>query len=300
MSKAIYGTIVLLVATSLWGSSFVFIKLSVEEVSGFSYVFYRALISFTVLTPAIIWKALRKRVSLTSIVGGFVTGIAYLLGLLLQGIGTAYTTPSISAFITGLNTVHVHVYAALVKRSYSAMLLLSLVLAVAGLYMVTQPVGGLGFGELLVFLGSIAWAAEIILVSKYAVKGVERLEFLYGLLVPSLFLAPYVLVVEGCIELSTSTWFYIAYLAVVCTLLATFLQVVGQKHVSEATAAIIYILEPVFALLFSIAIYGESVTFIGLLGGLAMVTASAIAVADEVLRQRKPTFIKSLEPRYSD
>lgn len=284
MFKALYGSAILLLATAIWGSSFVFIKFVVEDITGFSYTFYRSLIALAILTPLILYKIFRKKLDKDSIVKGFITGVPYILGLLLQGVGTAFTTPSVSAFITGLNTVHVHIYTAFIKKLYTSLLFVSLVLSIVGLYMVTKPVGGFGFGEAMVFLSSIAWAAEIILVSKYSSRGVRRTEFLYGVLMPSLLLSPYIVLVEKNLSLSNRTILYLSYLAIACTLIAVALQVVGQKYVSEATAAIIYILEPVFAMIFSVLLYGEKVELMGVVGGVVMVMASAIAVVDEILR----------------
>lgn len=282
IAEAVRGALLLLLTTILWGSSFIFIKLIVSDVSEFSYTFYRVLISITILTPLMILRISVEKFDIKGFKYGLFTGIAYLLGLVLQGAGTRYTTPSISAFITGLNTVHVHIYSGLIKKNYSLSLFISLTLAILGLYMVTKPVGGFSFGEILVFLGSIAWAAQIILISRYARKGVKYVDFLYGMLLPSLFLAPYVLIVERSTHLTMQTFLYLAYLAVACTLIASALQIVGQKYVSPAVAAIIYILEPLFALLFSIAFYNERVELIGVIGAMLMVLASYIAVREEV------------------
>ncbi|MCI4435688.1 MAG: DMT family transporter [Ignisphaera sp.] len=286
MDRAIFGTLVLILASILWGSSFIFIKLSVENISGFSYTFYRSLIALAALTPLVLAKLVKNSLDIRSIRWGAVTGVTYVLGLLLQGIGTAYTTPSISAFITGLNTVHVHIYTGLVERRYSKLLLLSLALSILGLYLVTKPAGGFGFGEFMVFLGSIAWAAEIILISRYSTRGVKRLEFLYGVLLPAITLAPYVLFIEKEISLTIETLEYLTYLALVCTLAATALQVIGQRYVSEATAAVIYLLEPVFAAVFSATIYGEKIETLGALGGALIALASAVAIFDEVRREK--------------
>jgi drug/metabolite transporter (DMT)-like permease len=293
MGRAAFGTLVLILVSILWGSSFVFIKLSVENISGFSYTFYRSLIALAALTPLVLAKLVKSSLDARSIRWGAVTGVTYMLGLLLQGIGTAYTTPSISAFITGLNTVHVHIYTGLIERRYSKLLLLSLALSILGLYLVTKPVGGFGFGELMVFLGSIAWAAEIILISRYSTRGVKRLEFLYGVLLPAITLAPYVLFIEKEVNLTIETLAYLTYLALICTLAATALQVIGQRYVSEATAAVIYLLEPVFATLFSATIYGEKIEALGALGGTLIVLASAIAVLDEVRREKTSNMKRS-------
>lgn len=52
----------------------------------------------------------REKLDLDSLRRGFLIGITYSTGLLLQGAGTYYIDPSVSAFITGLSTIHVHIY----------------------------------------------------------------------------------------------------------------------------------------------------------------------------------------------
>jgi len=68
----------------------------------------------------------------------------------------------------------------------------------------------------------------------------------------TLFLAPYVFIVEDGGELLLNAIPYLAYLAVACSLGATYFQVNGQKYVTASSAAVIFLLEPVFALIFSL------------------------------------------------
>jgi drug/metabolite transporter (DMT)-like permease len=154
--EKIKGIFFLVLTTVLWGTSFSFIKLSVEEISGFSYTFYRGLISILILTILLAAKHARQGIDAKSFIKGLYTGVAYTTGLLLQGLGTQYVTPSTSAFITGLNTVHVHLYAGFLARKYGLTHAVSLVLAISGLYILTSPQNSGGLGEILVFMGSIS------------------------------------------------------------------------------------------------------------------------------------------------
>ncbi|QOR94184.1 DMT family transporter [Thermosphaera chiliense] len=274
------GVLFLVLTTVLWGTSFSFIKLSVEEISGFSYTFYRGLFSILILSILLIAKHVRQGIDVESFVKGVYTGIAYMLGLLLQGLGTRFVTPSTSAFITGLNTVHVHLYAGLLARKYGLTHATSLILALTGLYILTSPQNSGGLGELLVFIGSISWAAQIILVSKYS--NANMLEYLYGMFTPTLFLGPYVFIVEHGGELSLNTILYLAYLAVACSLGATYFQVKGQKYVSASSAAIIFLLEPVFALIFSLLMGLEALLTYKLVGGGLIVLATYITTIGEL------------------
>lgn len=279
------GVLFLVLTTVLWGTSFSFIKLSVEEISGFSYTFYRGLFSILILSILLAVKHARQGIDVKSFVKGLYTGIAYTLGLLLQGLGTQYVTPSTSAFITGLNTVHVHLYAGLLARKYGLTHAVSLVLAITGLYVLTSPQNSGGLGEILVFIGSISWAAQIILVGKYS--DASMLEYLYGMFTPTLFLAPYVFIAESGGELSLNTILYLAYLAVACSLGATYFQVKGQKYVSASSAAIIFLLEPVFALIFSLIMGLEGLMIYKLIGGGLIVLATYITTIGELKEQAR-------------
>jgi drug/metabolite transporter (DMT)-like permease len=159
------GFFSLVLTTLVWGTSFAFIKLTSIMIDPFTYTSTRTLIATATLLPVLITKKVRGGVDTTSYKRGFKTGLAYSTGLLLQAAGTAYTTPSVSAFVTGLSSVHVHFYAATVLRSYSLVDLVSLISAITGLYVLTRPTGGFAIGEFLVLASTVFWAIQIILVS---------------------------------------------------------------------------------------------------------------------------------------
>ncbi|MEM2009761.1 MAG: DMT family transporter [Thermosphaera sp.] len=274
------GFFFLVMTTILWGTSFSFIKLSVEEISGFSYTFYRGMFSLLFLTPLVTRKLRKREFHFKSLINGMYTGVAYTSGLMLQGLGTAYVSPSTSAFITGLNTLHVHLYSGIIARKYGLTHAISLALALSGLYILTKPQDSGGWGEFLVFIGSIAWAAQIILVSKYS--SASMLEYLYGMFTPTLLIGPYVLFFERGGSLSPSTMIYLAYLAAACSLGATYFQVKGQKYVSASSAAIVFLLEPVFALLFSLLLGLEALALYKVIGGSLIVLATYVTTVGEI------------------
>jgi len=273
------GVAMLVGTTVLWGTSFSFIKLSVGVMSSLEYTSYRCLIATTILAPAVLVKAVRGEFSRGDYLRGLAIGVAYALGLLLQGEGTRYTTPSISAFLTALNSINVHLYVALVEKRYHWLDALALLLAVSGLYAISMPSGGLGVGELLILLGSVAWAAQIILVSKYGRGGI--VEILAGTFTPGALLSPLAAAVFGN-TMNLAALAYLAYLAVICSIGATFLQVLGQRRVSPLAAAVIFLLEPVFATLFSLAMGLEELTLHKAVGGGLIVASTYIATYSEI------------------
>ncbi|MCI4461953.1 MAG: DMT family transporter [Thermogladius sp.] len=255
MEDRIKGLTALVLTSLIWGSSFIFIKLSVSSIDGLAYTFYRAVLALAILAP--VGLAYRRRFSPRSLKKSFIVGLSYIIGLALQGLGTEFTTPSISAFVTGLNTVFVYIYEFFKGSGSWTRLSASLVLSTVGLYLLTKPSGELTLGVLLVLAGAVAWAVEIILVSVWNRElSADTLSFLVGLLLPGLLLAPYILIADRTIP-SATTLLFILYLSLFCTIVASILQVLGQKYVPAYAAATIYLLEPVSAMIFSVAFYGE-------------------------------------------
>ncbi len=259
----ILGFFSLVMTTFLWGTSFAFIKLSVGLISPFTYTFTRTLIASLVLLPLILFKLLNRKLYYKSLRNGFIVGLTYSTGLVLQGAGTVYIEPSMSAFITGLATIHVHLYSAFIKKKYSWLDLVALVSAITGLYVLTSPTGGLGIGGLLVFAGTIMWALQIILISKYGFS--SMLEFLFGMFIAGSLYGPPAFLTG--LDLTIEAWLYIIYLAIACSIGATFFQVLGQRYISETTAAIVFLLEPVFATIFSVLMGLEYITIYKIVGG---------------------------------
>lgn len=275
-NRRIVGLAALLGTVVLWGSSFPGIKLVVGIVDPMTYVWLRSLIASAALTPYILYRLVKGYDLKHSVHGGLVTGLFFALGLWLQGWGTRFTSASNSAFITGLNVVFVHIYVALDKRSYDMRLGLSLLLSLAGLYFLTAPRGGFNIGDALVLLGAFMWAAQIILIDKYRPR--DPIAFTYAELVPStLFLVPATLV-YGTPRIPLEALLITIYLALACADGAFILQAYGQRYVDPATTAIVFLLEPVFATLFSLALLHEHVTAIQLMGMALILSALYISV----------------------
>lgn len=277
-TRKLGGLISAFLTSLIWGSSFIFIKLSVTDVSAASYTAVRSLISLGILLPFLLHRYVVGLFDKTSFSHGLIIGVSYALGLYLQADGTRYVSPSTSAFITGLNTLHVHLYYATIKKSYNLFDALSLSLAVSGLYMLTGPTGELNTGALMVFLGSIAWGAQIILVSKYS-RG-SMLETLAGMFLVGTLIFPLVIVAGGD-ELNSEVLIYLSYLAIFCSVAASFFQVLAQRYISAKSAATIYLLEPVFALLFSLIAGIEGLNPHKLIGGGLILVATYLVVLQE-------------------
>jgi len=273
------GLLALLGTTILWSSSFPVIKIVVSSIPSLSYAWARSFIASMALLPYVIYAYRAKLVHNDVVLGGLVTGVAYALGLWLQGWGTAYTTASNSAFITGLNAVFVHAYVAIVSRSYSVSLGAELLIAMLGLYLLTLPRGGFGFGDALVLLSAVAWAAQVVLVSKYG--GRNPLLFTFFEVIPALSFSLHD-VVCGLPPLDVTSMLGLVYLGLACSVAAFALQAYGQKYVRPEIAALVFLLEPALAPVFAWIVLGESMMHLQIVGGALIVLSIALASREQL------------------
>jgi len=283
--RKLIGVLTLLFITILWGSSFPVIKIVVSHINSFCYIFYRNLIAILALSPYVIYKIIRRSLDKYIAKNGLITGLAYISALWLQGWGTEYTSATCSAFITGLNVVFVHIYVILFERRFSNILLIELVLAVAGLYLITKPSDGILLGNLIVLVSSVFWAVQVILISKYAPN--DPILFTYFELLPSLlYLIPTVLTGQVIIA-SREVVLCLTYLALICTVIAFTLQAYGQRYVSPETAAIIYLFEPVAAAVFSYILLEEKLDITQLAGSVMIITSITLATIENTYIARR-------------
>jgi drug/metabolite transporter (DMT)-like permease len=279
------GLVALILTSVLWGTSFPVIKTVMYYVNEYTYTWVRSLIAILGLTPYLLYTYYRGRFSVSTAKGGLLAGMAYALGLWLQGWGTKYTTASNSAFITGLSVIYVHIYSATVMRRYSIKLFLALILSISGLYLLTTPTTGFNLGDLLVLAGSFMWALQIVLVDRYS--GGDPLIFTLFEMVPALtFLIPDV-VFYSTLSVSINVLLMITYLAFVCSNAAFALQVFGQRYVSPAVTAIVFLLEPVVAAILSYVLLSEVITSTKALGASLILTAMFLSSTDKYLSIKK-------------
>ncbi len=272
--KILKGLLPLLGTSIFWGSSFPAIKVAVGYVGGELYTGMRSLLTIMLLAPYVWYK--RHLLTRDVVKGGLLVGLAYTLGIWLQGWGTGLTTASKSAFITGMNVPFVHAYMALVLRKYDRYLAISLGMSLLGLYLLTRPDVALNIGDFLVLLGAVFWAAQIIMVSH--VSRADPLLIVFLEMIPGLVFLPVGLARTGIEPLmDVRALLVLLYLALVCTIGAFGLQVYGQRHISAGVAAIVYLLEPVFAGIFSYIALGETMDHYQLVGAGLIVLAIAVS-----------------------
>lgn len=245
------ATFALLVATAVWGATFVTVK---EALSG-SDVFTFLALRFAVgaLTASALALALERRggFSLAALKSGFGLGVLLYGGYALQTVGLQTTTPARSAFITGLAVIFVpFVSWRLTGKRPPSRAFVAPAIALLGLQQLTgvslnDPIPP---GDLLTLGCAVVYAIHIAGIGQWG-KGLPVLQLtavqLSVVAVLSLASLPFV---ERRFEPTGSYWAAVVFTGVVASALAIGAQVWAQAQVTAVRAAVIYSLEPVFAI----------------------------------------------------
>src|SRR5207247_3698137 len=98
----------------IWGTAFVLIKNALADIS--PLLFNAIRMSLAAMVLAVVFHRELTRFTASSLRSGFLVGVFLFLGNELQTVGLKYTTPSKSAFLTGVSIVLVPVFLALFWR----------------------------------------------------------------------------------------------------------------------------------------------------------------------------------------
>ena len=280
---ALAATLTLLTITATWGSTFFLIKdllVRVPERDFLALRFAIASIGLMLLFPRALGRLTRE-----SLRQAVVLGLLYGVAQILQTAGLAQTPASVSGFITGTYVVATPLLAAaLLHTRITAVTWGAVVLAMAGLGVLTLSGLSSGYGEAITLLSAVLYALHIVGLGAWSrvsqVAGMSIVQLLMITLVCGVLTLP-----DGIVLPSTGRdWLSVVYMALVAGALAMAGQTWAQAHLPPTRSAIIMSMEPVFAALFAVLLGGESVTARMVVGG-AMVLA-AMLVVELVPRRR--------------
>ena len=274
------ATLTLIVITIIWGSTFVIVKETVASVPPPLLLALR----FSVAALLFAWV----RPSRKAVKPGLILGVLSFAGFATQTVGLVSTTASKAAFITGLSVILTPLFSALwFRQSVPARAFGAAAVALAGLGLMslTGPVG-VTAGDLWVLGTAVFYALYILYLAevapKYGALELSALQFWPMALLAWLWALPQL---GQITTLSAGSVGSIVYLGAVATAFVSVLQVRAQRVVSASVAALVFVLEPVFAAAFAYLLLGESLGVWGWVGagliGVAMLLSELKAAETE-------------------
>ncbi len=205
-------------------------------------------------------------------------GALYGVAQILQTAGLAHTAASVSGFVTGLYVVATPLLAAVLLRTrITAVTWAAVVLATAGLGILTLDGLSLGYGEAITLVAAVLYGLHIVALGAWSTAedalGLSIAQLLVIAVICLVATAPDGLVLPA----TTGDWVSLIYMALVAGALALVAQTWAQAHLAPTRAAIVMSMEPVFAATFAVGLGGESLTWRLLAGG-SMVVAAMLVV----------------------
>lgn len=260
-NRTVFADLMLLLVTLLWGLTFVTVKDGIKSSSFSLFIFLRFFIATILLFPLTIkrWKKVGKK----NMYDGITLGIFVFAGFYLQTAGLKYTTPSRSAFITGLSVIIVPFLSIIFfKKKINFFTLLALIMSVFGLLFMFNPSfsSRINLGDFLTLSCAFVFAFVIIFVQIFNRRNDTFILVFIQFLTVSLISFIFIFFEGFYLSLNKNFYLGMFYTSVFATFVALLLQNRFQKDSDEVRAGIIYTLEPVFASIFSYLIYGERFT----------------------------------------
>ena len=277
------GSVMLLLATLIWGCAFVAQSVGMDHMEPMSFQAVRSLLAVAALVPTIYWmdkdkstflprwkdKALWKT--------GIPCGIALFAAQGLQQTGLLYTEPGKAGFITAMYIVLVPVLGLFLRRKCGLRVWISVALAVGGLYLLScVGVTQVNLGDILILGSALCFAVQILLIDSLA-------QNMDGLRLNCIqFIVVTVLSALTAAFTETTTWQGIVacaipllYTGILSSGVAFSLQILGQQHLPPEPASLIMSLESVFAVLAGWVLLNQTLSPIELTG-CALVFAAVI------------------------
>lgn len=284
MKKQIQGTLALLFATLIWGSTFIAQSVGMDLIEPFTFQAVRCGLAVVFLLPVICLfdKAKDKNADYFSLwknkklwFSGIMIGISLYIAGGLQQMGMVYTSAGKAGFITTMYIVLVPILGLFLKQKPPLSAWVSVIIAALGLYLLScAGVTEVNIGDLLLMGCALAFAVQITLIDRLAgdLDGL-RLNCIQALVASVLSAVTMLLTETPDLGNILACWLPLGYAGILSMGVAFSLQIVGQKHLAPTPASLIMSLESVFALLCGWLILDEQLSKWELLGCALVFTA---------------------------
>ena len=275
MKTQFTGILYLAVAVLIWGSTFVAQSVGMDKVGPFTFQAVRCGLAVVFLLPVIalfelreLKNYIRKWLDKKLWLAGTLCGLALFTAASLQQVSLVDTDAGKAGFLTALYIVLVPVIGIFLGRRLTLPTIVSIFLAVAGLYLLScVGVTTIRTGDLLLLGCALAFAVQITLIDLLG-KDVDglRLNCIQCLVVTVLSAVFMFGMEEPVLPDILSCWLPIGYAGVLSMGVAYSLQVLGQQRLEPTAASLIMSLESVVAAVTGWLILKEFMTVFELLG----------------------------------
>jgi drug/metabolite transporter (DMT)-like permease len=244
----------------IWGFTAILGALiSIDEIP---LVWYRMLLAVVFILVYFLLKKKRFRVDKKSLFKFFFTGviialhwITFFKAIKVSNVSVALVTMSTGAFFTSFLEPFFF------KRKIKTLEIILGLLVIAGLYVIfnfeTQYYLGIIYALISAFLAALFSVLNGLFVKKNDAEVISFYQLLFGVIFVTLFLVITGSFTKEFFILKLSDWFYLILLSSVCTAYAFIVSVKVMKYLTPYTIMLTMNLEPVYAIILALIIFGE-------------------------------------------
>jgi drug/metabolite transporter (DMT)-like permease len=265
MDRKIQADLSLMFCSLIWGVTFVVVKNGLDHASPFVFLAVRFTIAAALMAlfrPRVIGRIEREEAF-----AGMRLAFFMFAGYCFQTAGLQYTTATNSGFVTGSSVVFVPLLLGVFwGRSLTRWIYVGAFAALIGLYFLTVPAEGLRYlnrGDVFTLVAAEFYAVHIILVGEYSQEhSVSALSLIQvaGCALMAWPLTGFAAAIHwqpARFAWGRSLFVSILICAVFATAVAFTVQLWAQQYTSPGHAAILFALEPVFAVITSYLLLHE-------------------------------------------
>ncbi len=290
ISRLAVPELALLVASVLWGASFLATKIGMEYTGPLGFVALRYLMA-TVVFALVLPRATRG-INWTELIAGIVVAATACIAYGAQAYALQTTDTARVAFLSALYVPLVPVLQLLLLRQQASLgIWMGVVLACIGVTIMSglSPVDlTLDHGDALSIIGAVAIAFEVVILG-YFVRRADPLRIAFVMMAATTVLcAIFSVSTHEPVPVASPTLLMVVVVYGIATAYIQFAMSWAQARVDSSRAAMIYALEPVFGGLFGYAV-GEVFDLSDVVGALVILAGVIIASlprhVDKVLRR---------------
>lgn len=290
MKRTIRQTVFPILTAFIWGTAFTAQSVGADYVGPLTFNALRSLIAFFALlvldlAAARLIPGRRSLFQLTGaerravLIGGGACGVMLTIASYLQQLGLAETSAGKAGFITAMYIVIVPLFGLFLKRRPTALLWVSVAMAVGGLYLlcVTENLT-IAPSDLYVLACAVFFAGHILVVDHFSpiMDGIQMscVQFLVATVLSGagmfLFEAPALQAVVPCLGAAL-------YAGLLSSGVGYTLQILAQKDANPTVVSLLLSLESVFATIAGALILGDRMSGKEYLGCVLMLAAVVLA-----------------------
>ncbi len=282
MSKTHQPAALLLLTAMIWGGTFIIVKASLAVLHPLAVIAYRFTLAFIFLF--LIYRGEVRQNLRRSLRPGFGLAIILFLAFTAQTIGLKYTTPAVSALLTGLNVIFVALIEAFVyRKKLASPVLFGLLAATLGLAFITWPSAQVSLdpGIIPTIVCAVLFAWHIVatgrVVTKHDPKTITVIQFAFVAFFAWCSAPIWIQTFQFDFKIGGA----LLYLGIPATAICFFFQTLAQRHVPPVQTGVILATEPAFATLFSLLFGYEPLTWKLITGALFMISGLILSVLGE-------------------